>query len=46
MKNTKHFNSEDTEKVLPQSQLERYEEESENREKYKKGSSICYSSLV
>ncbi|EEL14000.1 hypothetical protein bcere0016_54080 [Bacillus cereus 95/8201] len=36
MKNTKHLNSEDTEKVLLQSQLEQYEEESENREKYKK----------
>lgn len=36
MKNTKHFNSEDADKLLLQSQLEQYEEESENREKYKK----------
>lgn len=36
MKNTKHLNSEDAEKVLLQSQLEQYEAESENREKYKK----------
>ncbi|WP_312498164.1 hypothetical protein [Bacillus luti] len=36
MKNTKHLNSEDTDKALLQSQLEQYEEENENREKYKK----------
>ncbi|MDA1758344.1 hypothetical protein PDK30_25950 [Bacillus cereus] len=36
MKNTKHLNSEDAEKVLLQSQLEQYEEEQGNREKYKK----------
>ncbi|TSI19899.1 hypothetical protein FOT98_08885 [Bacillus sp. HY001] len=36
MKNTKHFISEDADKVLLQSQLEDYEAEQENREKYKK----------
>lgn len=36
MKNTKHFNLENENKSALQSQLEDYEAEQENREKYKK----------
>lgn len=36
MKNTKHFNLENENKLALQSQLEDYEAEQENREKYKK----------